>query len=288
MNKFSKLHPVLHLFFYLFSLLFALWLSNPFFSAVSLVCALLYLTVLKGKKVLKTLHLVFAAFVFISLFNMIFAHYGEDVLFKIRDTQFTLEALFYGFNQGLVLSSALLWFSALSFSADSERVIYLLRFAPKAALMFSMILGFIPRFSKKLSDIQDAQTALNGGKSNAGIKDKMKTAVHNLSALITYSLESSIITADSMSARGYNPKAVRASRFNFSAEDAVLLFIVIVLSAYVLFKKINGEILFIFEPKIYSESLSISALICFAALELIPFFAELWEEMLWKLSNVKV
>ena len=287
MNRFSKLHPVLHLFFYALSLIFVLIVSNPFFSAVSLICAFLYNAAICKKKTAGNLKFVLFILMFVSLFNMLFAHYGEDVLFEIKHTQFTLEALFYGFNQGMIFASVMLWFSALSYNSDGDRVIYLFSFAPKLSLMFSMILGFIPRFNKKLSEIRDAQAGLRGGEAPRDIKEKYKTALDNLSALISYSLESSIITADSMNARGYKQGKISPKRYKLCSQDIILLFVVLIAFAFLFYFKYSGKITFIFDPEIYSKSFSAPALMAFIIVEIIPFIVEVWEVMLWKLSNAK-
>ena len=287
MNRFSKLHPVLHLFFYVLSLIFVLIVSNPFFSAVSLICAFLYNALICKKRIIGNLKFVFFILIFVSLFNMLFAHYGEDVLFEIKHTQFTLEALFYGFNQGMIFAAVMLWFSALSYNSDGDRVIYLFSFAPKLSLMFSMILGFIPRFNKKLSEIRDAQAGLRGGEKPKGIKAKYKTAIDNLSALISYSLESSIITADSMNARGYKQGKISPKRYRFCFQDIALLIIILIAFAFLFYSKYSGKITFVFDPEIYSESFSVWALLALFAAEIIPFIVEVWEVLLWKLSNAK-
>jgi energy-coupling factor transport system permease protein len=218
---------------------------------------------------------------------MLFAHYGADVLFTIKNTDFTLEALIYGLNQGVVFAGVMLWFSALSYNADGDRVLYLFSFAPKLALIFSIILGFIPRFNKKLKDISDARKALGGGESPAGLKEKYNTALNNLSALITYSLESSIITADSMNARGYKQGALSVKRYRLCVQDIVLLFAVLMCFGVDFCYKATGGITFIFDPVIRIESFSITALILFVFVQMIPFFVEMWEDMLWKLSNAR-
>jgi energy-coupling factor transport system permease protein len=238
-----------------------------------------------GKEIFSTIKFVAVILIFVSLFNMIFSHYGIDVLFTIGNTEFTLEALFYGFNQGMVLSAVIVWFTAFSRLADSERVVYIFRLAPKCALIFSMVLGFIPRFTKKLKDIQDAQTALYGGQKQ---DKKLKQALSNFSALISYSLESSIITADSMTARGYNPKAVQHSRFKINIYDIIVLILCIGLSSVIITQKISGNIVFVFEPVIYVESFSTVALISFAVFELLPFIIDVWEDVLWKVSSAKI
>lgn len=287
MNRFSKLHPVTHLIFYAFSLIFVLIASNPFFSFASLIGAFLYNAVICKNRILKNLKLVVFIVLIVSAFNMLFAHYGADVLFRISHTDFTLQALFYGFNQGLVFASVLLWFTALSFNSDGDRVLYLFSFAPKLSLMFSMILGFIPRFNKKMKEINEARLALDGGEKPKGIKAKFNSAVNNLSALISYSLESSIITADSMSARGYKAGALSFRRFKLCKEDVIILVFLILSFAYVFYSKAAGNISFIFDPVIIIKSFDVPAFIVFCLSQTVPFIVEVWEEMLWKLSNAK-
>lgn len=288
MDRFSKLHPLMHLLFFAFTFIFVLSINNPVFSAVSLVCAVLYGIKIRGREILSVIKLVLSILIIVSLFNMLFVHYGDNTLFSIKNTDFTLEALFYGFNQGMVLSSVIVWFGAFSRLSDSERVIYLFRLVPKCALIFSMVLGFIPRFTKKLNDIRDAKLALNGGKRPQGIKNKFRSSLDNFSALITYSLESSIITADSMEARGYNPKAIRAGRYRIVSGDVILIVLILCLSAVIIAEKVIGNIVFEFEPAIQCVKLSAAAVICFAVFEMLPLFVDFVEDLLWKKSVVKM
>jgi len=287
MNRFSKLHPVTHLVFYAFSLVFVFVVSNPFFAVASLIGAFLYNAAICKKRIFGNIKLTAFIIVSVSLFNMLFAHYGNDVLFRIAHTDFTLEALIYGAYQGVVFACVMLWFTALSYNSDGDRVMYLFSFAPKLSLMFSMILGFIPRFNKKLAEIRDAQRGLNGAETPGRIKEKYKSALNNLSALISYSLESSIITADSMSARGYKAGRLSFKRYKLCAQDIVLISIITVLFVFVCYSKAVGNISFIFEPVVRIRSFSVSAFSAFLIIEMIPFFVEMWEEALWKLSSVK-
>ena len=147
-----------------------------------------------------------------------------------------------------------------------------------------MVLGFIPRFTKKLGDIETAALALDGGKKP---KNKLKAALNNLSALVTYSLESSIITADSMTARGYNPKAVRYSRYKFKFVDGVLIALSAVCLFYVIFAKASDRITFVIDPRIYSKTFDVSAFLLFLLLSFLPLITDLTEEFLWKISYAK-
>lgn len=284
MDRFSKFHPIFHFLYFIGMFVLVVSVYNPFFVLPSLVGALLYEVKIRGKQALSSLKFSVVMILVIGLFNMLFAHYGLTVLFTIGDTEFTLEALFYGINQGFVVAAMVLWFSIFGRVVDSEKVIYAFRFAPKIALLFSMVLGFIPRFTKKLGDIETAALALDGGKKP---KNKLKAALNNLSALVTYSLESSIITADSMTARGYNPKAVRYSRYKFKFADGVLIALSAVCLFYVIFAKASDRITFVIDPRIYSKTFDASAFLMFLLLSFLPLITDLTEEFLWKISYAK-
>lgn len=287
MDSFSKLHPVTKSAFFICAFVLTLTGANPLISAISLCSVLLYLAVTTGRAFFASLRFAVVAIAVVAAFNMLFAHYGTTVLFTVKNTEFTLQALLYGVHQGLVLSSVMLWFRVLSYCQDSAQTAYLLRFAPRTALLFSMVLGFLPRFNTKLRDIRDAQAGLcvTHGQSK---KERFKSALQNLSALVTYSLESSVITADSMTAKGYNSRAVSPSRYKMTARDITVTAVIIGCFAYVLYAKIAHRIVFVFEPDTYFESNDILAIVLFCILMLLPAAAEIWEVLLWKRAVSKM
>lgn len=272
--------------YFLMSLAVLLSFNNPVISALSLICALLYAFLLTGKAAFKRLGFSVIVILTAAVFNFLFAHYGADVLFTVKNTPFTLETLFYGLNQGTVIAASLLWFTALGECIDSEKLVYLFRFAPKTALLISMVIGFIPRFLKKQKEIREARLALCGGESPNGLKAKFSAAAGDLSALTSYALEGSIITANSMTARGYNPSVIRKGRYKFTSDDTAFLAVISLLFAFVVFQKIIGNLSFVFEPQIYIKRLSIPAVICFFILEIIPVFIDLWGNIRWKHSRL--
>lgn len=287
MDRFSKMHPVLEFTFFICVFLLSVSLSNPVFVLPALVFGVIYEFILRGRKAFSCLKLTLAIIFVVSLFNFIFAHYGVTLLFQIKDTRFTFEALFYGIYQGTMLSATLIWFGIFSRNIDSEKVIYVFRFAPKCALIFSMVLGFIPRFNAKLEDIRNARLGLNGGRKASGKKERFKNGINDLSALITYSLESSIITSDSMQARGYNPHAVRYSRYKMTASDIILTAFTLFVFIYVMYAKISGRITFVMNPEIYLKTFDISAMVLCCALFFMPTAVDLFEEIKWKISALK-
>lgn len=287
MDRFSKMHPVLEFTFFICVFLLSVSLSNPLFVLPSLVLGIGYDLLLRGKTAFSNLWLTLTIVFVVSLFNFIFAHYGVTLLFEINGVRFTAEALLYGVYQGGLLSAMLIWFAVFSRNVDSEKVIYVFRFAPKCALIFSMVLGFIPRFRTKLEDIQNARIGLYGGKNENGRRAKLKNALSDLSALITYSLESSIVTSDSMQARGYNPHAVRHSRYEMKPIDLILTVSTLLAFGYVLYGKISGKITFIMNPQIYSKTFDASVMIVYCLLFAMPIIVDLFEEIRWKVSALK-
>ncbi|MCD7796864.1 MAG: hypothetical protein LUG95_04460 [Clostridiales bacterium] len=47
-----------------------------------------------------------------AVFNMLFAYYGDTVLFTLFSRDFTLEPLFYGFCRGMMFSTVICGFPA--------------------------------------------------------------------------------------------------------------------------------------------------------------------------------
>ena len=288
MDRFSRLHPTALLLFFAVSLIVTLSFSNPFIAFASLLGAVAYTLSADVRRKGKLLLYVAVCVLLVGVFNMLFAHYGTAVLFTVKDIDFTLNALVYGLYQGTALAASLLWFTALGRCLDSEKLLYLLRFAPKTALLLSMILGFLPRFLKKAADIREAQLALRGGEKAKGLKNRFRESLAVYSALVTYALESSIITADSLKARGYNPKAVRPGRFRLTGGDTAFLAVTVFAGFYAVLQKAVGNFVFVFDPEIISKRLSVPALAVFALLELLPAIINIEEAIRWKrLSTVK-
>ena len=124
MDRFSKMHPVLEFTFFICVFLLSVSLSNPVFVLPALVFGVIYEFILRGREALSCLKLTLAIIFVVSLFNFVFAHYGVTLLFQIKDTRFTFEALFYGIYQGTMLSATLIWFGIFSRNIDSEKVYY--------------------------------------------------------------------------------------------------------------------------------------------------------------------
>lgn len=205
-------------------------------------------------------------------------------MFTIKEVKFTLECLCYGLNSGLMISSVILWFSAYNEIITSEKFMALFgRVAPNLALLFCMILRFIPIMEKTSKEIKDAQVGI--GQDVKGLKN----TISRFSSLISISLEKSIETADSMKARGFGSnKRSFYSRYYFKFKDALLLLVITALFIAVVIAKMLGYSDFSFNPIIESINFDYISLIIYSVLLFIPLILDLMEDAKWLYLKSKI
>lgn len=276
MDRFSKYNPKAAFSFFLTEILLTIIVFNPIMLAVSFFSALVYKLKLEGRHALIYLFkFILPLVIFVALFNFVFSHYGMTVLFVFRDMNFTLESLFYGFTQGLLLGSVIMWFSCYSSVVTAERFIAVFgRIMPNTAIVFSMVLSFIPRLRKNAAEISDARQLIN-------TENKLKKSIDNFSALITMTLEQSIETADSMKARGYNKGRSTYAKYRFCLKDLFLILFTVLTGILILVLKGLGRFDFLFDPIIKMQGFSVWAVIVFAVFSLIPVIIDFTEDMRW-------
>lgn len=285
MDKFSKFHPIVSFSFFMFAIILTVTFTNPFYLLVSFLGAIFYLLKLKGKEVFSNLFkFIIPLIILVGIFNMIFCHYGDTVLFTIKEVKFTLECLCYGLNAGLMISSVILWFSSYNEVVTSDKFMALFgKISPNLALLFCMILRFIPQLEKTSKEITDAQVGI--GNETKGLKN----TISRFSSLISISLEKSIETADSMKARGFGSgKRSYYSRYYFKVKDAVLLFTMISLFVFLVVSKSLGYSDFSFNPVIESINFNYVSFVIFSILFFIPVISDLLEDAKWLYLKSKI
>ncbi len=276
----KNLHPFV-LFIYFFYVIFtAVFTFNPLFLLPALFGALLLLIKLDGVKIIKVSFAYVIIFILIALSNPLFSHNGATVLFFINDSRITLESLVYGICAALMIVSALVWFNCFNKVFDSEKIMYLLgRIFPKLALVFSMTLNFIPRMITEFKSIYNAQKSVK--------QSRIKRYTGSFSAVITRSMENSIVTSDSMNARGYMLKGKTFfHRYKFSAVDAIYLCVFTVLFALSIVWK--SDVTFYPVIQMNLTSLNYISVIAFTVLTVLPFVLEVKEALKWKLFLSKI
>lgn len=284
MDRFSKYNPKSTFLFFLWIILLTIIIMHPVYLAVSLFSGFSYKLVLQGKKAFSYLFkFILPLVLFISVFNFIFAHYGDTILFMLNDIYFTFESLFYGFCQGLMVAGVIIWFSNYSVVVTSERFLSVFgKTAPNLALVFSSVLSFMPRLEKNYREIRDARKLVDDNSS------KFKSALNVFSAVVTMSLEESISLGDSMKARGFSSNRRVYSKYRFNVKDFLLLvfsFIVfVVMCAY----KISHRLTFIFEPVIEMDVIMPLPVILFSLLAFLPVIIDFSEDIKWRILKQKI
>lgn len=284
MDRFSKFNPrVTFLFFALITVL-TLILFNPVYLAVSFAAALCYKVKLEGRcAIAYFIKFIAPLILLVSIFNMLFTHYGVTVLFTAFDMNFTLEGLFYGLCQGVMISSLILWFSCYSQVVTSEKFLAVFgKIAPNSALVFSMVLSFIPRLRKNAAEIDDARLLIDYEKS------KFKRNIKNFSALVSLTLEQSIEVSDSMKARGFGRGRTSYSKYSFSIGDGVCIAAELIAFIVLCVMKALGKMTFIFEPVIRTEHTSVLSIVLFTLFSFLPLIVDLTEDMRWFYLKQKI
>lgn len=225
-NAFDSYHPAVNFIYFVSVILIAMTVMNPYFLGVGICAGILYVILLKGKKSLPSIFgIILPMFILISLLNPVFTHKGMTILGYIRDNPITLEAVFYGIASATMLVTVVAWFLCYGEIMNSEKTIYLFgRVVPSVALLLSMSLRLIPKFKTQFVRISASQKLIGKNITQGNIIQRAKNGLNILSILMTWALENSIETADSMKARGYGLRGRSFfSSFSFKKRDGILL-----------------------------------------------------------------
>lgn len=293
MKYFDRLHPVSALAYFLSMLLLAMLTMHPVIISVCYLSGIIFCGMLMGfKNLLKSLAYSLPLTVIIAVTNPLFSHRGETILFFLNDNPVTQESILYGVFASLMLMSVFYWCKNYSAVMTSDKFIYLFgRIIPKLSLVLSLILAFIPKMKRKFREIDEAQKAL-GIYASKSYVDKIRSKMRVLSILLTDSLENSVETADSMRARGYGLKhRTSYALYRFGLSDGLFLAATLALVAADVVLIIFGASSFNFYPALSAvgfSALPCALYICIALLGFMSFFAEVKENVLWRLLKSKI
>ena len=209
MRFFGGLHPAVS-FLYFAAVALTLVCFPPSMAALSLIGAVFFSPQIKRLAKRGADTFVLPMFLLIAIANPLFNHRGVTMLCMLFDQWFTLEAVCYGLVSAASLSAVIFWFTCYQAVMTSDKFLFLFgQIAPNTALLITMTLGLIPRLQERSAQIRTAQKMLLP--ENKRLLPRLHAANRNLSALLTWSMENAVQTADSMKARGYGVSA--APRF---------------------------------------------------------------------------
>lgn len=264
--------------------------ADPIVSLISLIGGAVTYTLYHGTSSLKTHAFALAVIAVSTLINPLVSHNGKTVLFVINDNPITLEATLFGLSSGLMIASVIYWFGCFSFIMTSDKLLYIFgSLSSRLALILSMTLRYIPLFKAQLQRVRNTQKAL-GLYNQDNVIDRLRSEMRVFSVMVTWALENGIITADSMTARGYGiGKRTHFSIFKFTLSDAILTVTSVILFAVSAFGLYSSG--FEFYPEIAFSQAShilIFGYISFGILTALPIVINTKEALRWKYLSSKI
>jgi ABC-type cobalt transport system, permease component CbiQ and related transporters len=191
-----------------------------------------------------------------------------------------------------MLVSVIIWFVSFNTIMSADKLIFIFgKAAPVLGLTLSMIFRYIPLLKNRFQEIKMGQACLGRGEQK-GFVAKMRQFGKEVSILISWSLESSIESADSMEARGYGLKGRTSFHlYKFTRRDTTLLVLMLVLGAIVIVGCILGKTSVYFYPVYVVGSFDLMTAVTLAAYVLLlalPMILDIQGEVRWKQSSLEM
>lgn len=288
-DSFSGYHPIVNFVYFGLTIGFSMFFMHPVCLLISLVCSASYCIKLNGMKSAEImLKFCLPLMLITALINPAFNHQGKNILCYLpTGNPLTAESIIYGIAAAIMLVSVLLWFSCYTSVMTSDKFVYLFgRVIPSLSLVLSMTLRFVPRFKAQFANVKQAQAGVGRDISNGPVLVRMKNAISCFSIMVTWSLENSIETADSMKSRGYGFKDRTAfSIYRFTDRDKAALLWMILCGLFVFSSGLSGSMFWRYFPSIrgnLTAPITVSSQVAYFALCITPIVIDVREEKQWK------
>lgn len=291
---FSACHPAINFIFFAAVIVGGMCFVHPWFLAVSLVAALGYYLLLRGRRAWDALRWMLPLAVVAALINPVFVPRGDTVLFTwLAGRAFTLEALLYGAASGAMFLTVVLWFGCFNVVMTEDKLQHLFApIAPSLALTFSMTLRLVPHFSRKAAQIAHARACVGKGAAEGTRRERIEHGAQVLSALTGWALEGAVETADSMRARGWGCGArTRFALWRFGRRELMLAAGMALALAALIAGLAVGGVKMEYYPTVTLppvDGWTCLALVGYGILCFLPFIVTIWEEISWRISRSKI
>jgi len=286
-DAFSRCHPLTNFLFFLGAIGFAVVIQHPLYVCASVAGAAVYYLLLKGRAGLGRVLGLLPLFLVLAFLNPLLNPYGQTVLFRPFGRPYTLEALYYGMVIGGMFVGMLLWFGCYSAVMTSDKFVSLFGgLIPALSLLLVMVLRLIPALTRKARQIGGARRCIGkGADAGSSGREKIADGMNILSALTDWALEGSIVTADSMRARGYGTaRRTSFQIYRMTARDRVLVALMAALAASVVAAGGTGAR---FTPEFYLAEPT-WGLAAYGAFLLIPPVLYIKEAVQWHISISRI
>ncbi|MBM6896283.1 energy-coupling factor transporter transmembrane protein EcfT [Pseudoflavonifractor capillosus] len=294
-DEFSRCHPGVNFLFYVLVLGITLFYMHPVLLVLSGLAACGYLLCLRGGRGLARVCLLALPVVILSaVVNPLFSHQGLTVLgYLPTGNPVTLESILYGLSTGGMMGVVILWCATWQDVMTSDKVVYLFgKGFPALSLIFSMALRFLPMFLAQAKQVSAAQRCVGRDVGEGTPWQRLKKGVRVLSILVTWTLEHSVDTADSMRARGYGLRGRTMyhpfrwdGRSNVLAAGMALCFAGVAAGAF------TGQLHMLYVPMWRMNAATVGACLCYVlygGLCALPLILNLVEDLKWRYWMCKI
>lgn len=291
-DAFSGFHPGVNLAFFAAALGLTMFIQQPVYLLISMISGCAYLLYLQGKKgFYRQVGYLVPILVMMAVMNPMFNHEGVTVLWYLpNDNPITLEAICFGLASAVMMGASIVWFNCCNTVFTSDKIIYLFgRVIPALSLMISMTLRFVPRFKNFLQSVLRTQRAMHKPENT---KEKLGQALAAFSATVSWAIEQSIVSADSMKSRGYGLFGRTAfSIYIFEKRDGVALMMLFLLCVGTVVPHLVGLMGWTYYPSMTGDLLGpvqILAYLCYGGMCNLPLIINLMEDRKWNALRSKI
>lgn len=293
-DAFSNCHPAVNFLFFVGAIGFGVLIQHPAYLIAGAIGAAVYYLLLSGKAGWKRIAMLLPMVLMLTAVNPLFNTYGERVLFHVFGRPYTVEALLYGAAIAGVFLVMMLWFGCYNAVMTSDKFTSLFgNLIPAISLLLVMVLRMIPSFIRKAGQIMGARKSIGlGAGENSTVREKLTCGMRTLSALTDWALEGSVVTGDSMRARGYGTaKRTSFQIYRMKTLDWTLLAVMLILAGVAAVVAAMGGAAAEFTPKLAIQPVTgIYALgfTAYCAYLFIPSALHLKEAVQWHISRSRI
>lgn len=291
-DAFCGFHPIVNFLFFMAALAMTMFIWQPVYLLISLISGCAYLLYLQGRKgLLRQTGYLLPLLLLMALMNPLFNHRGLTILWYLpNDNPVTLESVCYGLASAVMMGASILWFNCCNTVFTSDKIIYLFgRAIPSLSLMISMVLRFVPRFKNFFVSVLRTQKAMHKPETT---REKLQQAFAAFSATVSWAMEQSIVSADSMKSRGYGLKGRTAfSIYRFEKRDAAVLLLLGLLLLGASIPCLTGANAWTYSPGLSGRllgSVQIISYACYTGMCNLPLIIDLWEDHKWNSLRSKI
>ena len=284
-DAFSGFHPAVNLAFFASVLGLTMFIRQPVCLMISFAGSFSYLGYLQGRRgMVRQVGYLLPALLLMAVMNPMFNHEGVTVLWYLpNDNPITLEAVCFGLASAVMMGASILWFNCCNAVFTSDKIIYLFgRVVPALSLMISMTLRFVPRFKNFLQGVLRTQRAMHRPEN---MKERFQQAMAAFSATVSWAMEQSIVSADSMKSRGFGLLGRTAfSIYRFEKRDAMVLGLMAALGVGAAAPHLVGAMEWNYYPSLSGRLLGpvqCLSYLCYGGLSILPLMIDWMEDRKW-------